>query len=256
MSIDGFLPQHKEAFMGFEADSARRFFGYVERLAQALRIEVVGLEHLPQKRALLVANHGFGWEAIFAMNAVFQRTSRTLWTLGEHLWWKVPFLRRVAAQVGTVDGTPENVDRLLSADELVLVLPGGLREAVKPAALRYRLLWGHRYGFIKAALRNDAEVVPLALFGGDELFDFMGNPYERGRRWFQHPDWPIPLPHRILPIPHRVRFRLIFGEPLRLFGTPEQAEDPQVLRYARYVIKGALQDLLDTELSRRVGLPT
>ena len=69
-----------------------------------------------------------------------------MWGLGEHAWWKVPFLRRLAAAVGTVDGNPGNVNRLLSADEVVLVLPGGLREAVKPRELRYRLLWGKRYG--------------------------------------------------------------------------------------------------------------
>jgi len=126
---------------------------------------------------------------------------------------------------------------------------------VKPAALRYRLLWGHRFGFIKAALRSQAPVVPVALLGGDEIFDFIGNPYDRGRRWFRHPDWPVPLPQRILPIPHRVRFRYVIGEPLRLDGAPEQAEDPEVLRRARYLVKGALQELIDAELIKRTGLP-
>jgi 1-acyl-sn-glycerol-3-phosphate acyltransferase len=255
MSIDGFSPQQKEAFTGFNRQWAQRFYGYVERLAAAIHVEVDGIERLPEKRALLVANHGFGWDAIFPMSAIFSATGRTVWTLGEHLWWEIPFLRRLASAVGTVDGTQDNVNRLLGADQLVMVLPGGLREAVKPAVLRYRLLWGHRYGFIKAALRNDAPIVPVALLGGDELFDFMGNPYDRGRRWFRHPDWPIPLPQRILPIPHRVRFRYVIGEPLRLAGTAAQADDPEILRNARYLVKGALQDLIDTELARRAGLP-
>lgn len=254
MSIDGFLPQHKDAFAGFNPQWAGKFFRQLDRLATALHVEVEGIERLPKGRALLVANHGFGWEAAFPMGAIFNATGRTVWTLGEHLWWELPFLRRLAAAVGTVDGTQDNVNRLLSAEQLVLVLPGGLREAVKPVALRYRLLWGHRYGFIKAALRNSAPVVPVALFGGDELFDFRDNPYERGRRWFRHPDWPIPLPQRILPIPHRVRFRYIIGEPLKLSGSPAQSEDPEVLRQARYLVKGALQDLIDTELIRRAGL--
>lgn len=255
MSIDGFLPQHKEAFAGFNQEHARRVFRWVERLSALLHVEVEGIERLPDKRALLVANHGFGWDAILPMSAIFSATGRTVWTLGEHMWWEVPFLRRLAAAVGTVDGTQDNVNRLLGAEQLVMVLPGGLREAVKPAALRYRLLWGHRYGFIKAALRNAAPIVPVALLGGDELFDFMGDPYDRGRRWFRRADWPIPLPQRILPIPHRVRFRYVIGEPLQLSGTPAQAEDPRVLRDARYLVKGALQDLIDTELARRAGLP-
>ncbi len=63
------------------------------------------------------------------------------------------------------------------------MLPGGLREAVKPSALRYRLLWGDRVGFVRAAIRNQAPVVPLATLGGDEIFDFVGDAYARGRRW-------------------------------------------------------------------------
>lgn len=254
MSIDGFSPQHKEAFAGYDQKLAQRFFRWIQRLAAVLRVEIDGIDRLPDKRALLVANHGFGWEAIFPMSAIFSATGRQVWTLGEHLWWEVPFLRRLAAAVGTVDGTQDNVTRLLDADQLVMVLPGGLREAVKPATVRYRLLWGHRYGFIKAALRSAAPIVPVALLGGDELFDFVGNPYDRGRRWFRHPDWPIPLPQRILPIPHRVRFRYIIGAPLQLTGTPAQAEDPEVLRNARHLVKGALQDLIDTELAKRAGL--
>ncbi len=81
------------------------------------------------------------------------------------------------------------------------------------------------------------------------------NPYERGRRWFHRDDWPIPLPQRILPIPHRVRFRYVIGESLGVLGTPEQTEDPHTLRQARYLVKGALQDLLDTELAKRAGVP-
>lgn len=255
MTIDGFSPSQKDAFVGFSTQWTERTFGYVERLAQALHVEVEGLHHLPPGRALVVGNHGFGWEAIFPMSAIWRATGRPLWALGEHLWWRVPFLRRLAAAVGTVDGTQENVDKLLRAEQLVLVLPGGLREALKPAVLRYHLLWGHRFGFIKAALRSAAPIVPMALMGGDELFDFIGNPYDRGRRWFRHPNWPIPLPQRILPLPHRVRFRFVLGEPIEPMGTPAQAEDPQVVRRFRQVVKGALQDLIDTELARRCGLP-
>lgn len=255
MSIDGFSPDHKDAFAGYNQEWAQRFFGWTERLAKVLKVEVEGIERLPKKRALLVANHGFGWDAVLPVSAIYTATSRIVWTLGEHLWWKVPFLRRLAASVGTVDGTQDNVGRLLDAEQLVMVLPGGLREAVKPAVLRYRLLWGHRYGFIKAALLHDTPIVPVALLGGDDLFDFMGNPYERGRRWIRHPELPIPLPERILPIPHRVRFRYVIGEPLTLPGTAAQADDPIVLRNARYLVKGALQDLIDTELAKRAGLP-
>src|SRR4030095_7825793 len=107
--------------------------------------------------------------------------------------------------VGTVEGSHETADLLLSNDELVLLLPGGLREAVKPRELRYRLLWGQRYGFVRAAIRNQAPIVPIASFGADELFDFCGNASRRGERLLRRTGFPIPLPSRIFPIPHLVR---------------------------------------------------
>jgi 1-acyl-sn-glycerol-3-phosphate acyltransferase len=178
-----------------------------------------------------------------------------VWALGEHLGWQVPILRRVAARVGVVDGTPTNIDRLLSADQLVVVLPGGLREAVKPRELRYRLLWGHRYGFVKAAIRNRAPLIPLATLGGDELFDFVGDAYARGERWL-HRRFPLPMPSHLRPLPHRVSLHYVIGEPVVPDVPPNQAEDPTALRKLRREIEGALQEIIDSELAKRIGIET
>jgi 1-acyl-sn-glycerol-3-phosphate acyltransferase len=254
MAVDHFLPEHRDAFVAFRPETAERFYRVVDRLARALRVEVRGFENVPKGPALFVANHAFGWDVVFAMAAISRTTGRPVWALGEHAWWKVPFLRRLASAVGTVDGTTENVDRLLSKGELVLVLPGGLREAVKPRELRYRLLWGHRYGFVRAAIRNQAPLVPLASIGADDLFDFVGNAYRRGERWLRRTGIPIPLPSRILPVPHLVRLRFVIGEPVTPLAPPEGANDKATVRRLRHEIEGALHEIIETELARRVGI--
>ncbi len=254
MTVDGFHPCHTAPFVGYQPARAHAFFSAVHKLAHGLKVEVTGLELIPPGRALLVANHSFGWDVIFPMAAVAAELGRPVWVLGEHLWWRIPFLRRLATTVGVVDGTPENADRLLAADELLLVLPGGLREAVKPRELRYQLLWGNRYGFVRTALRNRAPIVPLASIGTDELFDFMGNAYERGSRWIGRKAFPIPLPARILPIPHLVRPRFAFGEPVRLAAEPEAAADFEVVRRLRREVEGALHELIEKELAERAGI--
>lgn len=252
MTIDGFDPTEKAALAGYREDVAAPFFAAVARASRAFGVELEGIENLPAGRALLVANHAFGWDIAFAMEAIRARTGRPVFALGEHLWWKVPMLRRGAAAVGVVDGTPENVDRLLQGDHLVVVLPGGLREAVKPGALRYRLLWGHRYGFVRAAIRNRAPMVPLAALGADEMFEFVGDAFARGRKWlgpFGLGGIPFPVPRHFLP--HRVHLRYVLGAPIAPLHGPEAAEDPGALRTARLIVEGALHELLDQELAKR-----
>jgi 1-acyl-sn-glycerol-3-phosphate acyltransferase len=160
----------------------------------------------------------------------------------------------MANLLGTVDGTRENLDALLARDELVLVMPGGLREALKPRELRYRLLWGHRYGFVRAALRNQAPIVPMASIGADELFDFVGNAFDRGSRWLRRMGIPIPLPAHLLPIPHFVHMKYVIGEPIPPFTPAEPSGDDVVVKRLRREVEGELHELFEHELASRVGI--
>jgi len=252
-SIDGFRPTDARPFVGFSPGAARRYQAVVGALGRRLHVVVEGIEHVPNGRALLVANHAFGWDVAFPMEAISHATGRNVWALGEHLWWKVPGLRRLAAAVGVVDGSRRNAEELLREDQLVVVLPGGLREAVKPRELRYQLLWGHRYGFIDVAIRAGAPIVPLACVGADELFDFVGDAYARGKRWLRVEGIPIPFPSRVFPIPHRVPLRYVVGEPISTEGI-DGADAGARLRVRREV-EGALHELIEGELARRSGIP-
>ena len=248
--LDGFDPSQTQAFAGVSPRAITRASALLNRLGRRLHVEIEGIERIPKGRCLIVANHTLGWDVAFAVAAVFRETERVVWSLGEHAWWRFPFVRRLAVQLGTVDGTPENADKLLSGEQMVLVLPGGLRESVKPHELRYRLLWGRRYGFVKTAIRNQAPIVPLAMVGADDVFDLVGDAMSRGRRL----GFPIPRPAHWLPIPHRVKLKGIFGDPVEIRARPEEAEDASTLRRVRREVEGALHELLDEELARRAGI--
>ena len=249
--MSGFDPRKTRAFVGYDEERAARFWGLLEGLIDRWKIEVTGVENVPAGRALFVMNHAFGWDAMLPMAAIRRQTGRRVWALGEHLWWKVPFLRGLAAAVGTVDGSPENVDALLANDELVLVLPGGLREAVKPQELRYRLLWGKRFGFVRAAMRSEAPLVPIAGIGPDEWFDLVGDSFARGRRWLGV-DLPLPRPRWGLPILHAHKPSYVIGAPVSSTPLPGEDEDAATRRIRREV-RGALEELIDEALAARVA---
>jgi len=128
-----------------------------------------------------------------------------------------------------------------------------LRESLKPRELRYRLLWGHRYGFVRAAIRNRAPIVPIASIGADGLFDLVGNAFTRGSRWLRRTGIPIPLTSKLLPIPHFVRMKFVIGEPIPPPGSMNGTEDVFVRRMRREV-EGALHELLEHELAGHDGI--
>lgn len=226
----------------------------IDKAGQLLHIDVEGLENLPKGRAILVTNHAFGFDSGFLMARIQALTGRRVWALGEHAWWHVPGLRRLAAAANTVDGTPENADKILRADELLLVLPGGLRESMKPRELRYRLLWGKRYGFVRAALRNEAPLVPIASIGAEDIFDLVGNAFARSRKL--HLPFPLPRPAHLVPIPHFAPIRYIVGEPIPMpplddHGPP--ADPDLVARRLRREVEGALHEMFESYLTQRTG---
>jgi 1-acyl-sn-glycerol-3-phosphate acyltransferase len=251
MSFDGFVSADKDAFRGYSPRVTRRVARAVDRLGRKLGIEVDGLENIPQGRAVLVANHSFGFDIAFAVARIHLLTGRRVWALGEHAWWAVPGVRRLAAALGTVDGTQRNVDALLGAGELVLVLPGGLREAVKPHELRYRLLWGHRYGFVRAALRHGAPLVPVASLGADDIFHLVGNAFARSR-WLHLP-FPLPRPAHLVPIPHYRTMRFVIGEAIPVHDvTPGAfADEESRVRRLRREVEGGIHEIFEEELARR-----
>jgi 1-acyl-sn-glycerol-3-phosphate acyltransferase len=247
MPFDGFDVCQKDAFTGYSKPVAAGLVDTLDRLGRRWHVDVQGIERLPKGRAILVANHAFGFDIAFAAARIQAETGRRVWALGEHLWWTVPVLRRLAAAIGIVDGTPENVDALLAADELVLVLPGGLREAVKPRELRYRLLWGQRYGFVRAALRSGAPMIPIVSLGGDDIFDLVGDAFARGRK-LRLP-FPLPRPAHLVPIPHLKGLRFVVGEPIPAPTCDEHDEHAQ--RRLRREVEGAIHEIFEEELARR-----
>ncbi len=131
-------------------------------------------------------------------------------------------------------------------------LPGGLRESLKPRELRYRLLWGKRFGFVKAALRNRAPLVPLAGIGADEIFDLVGDPFARGRSWLRR-DFPLPRPAWGLPLLHPRHLRYVIGDPVYPTLRPDEPEE-QGLRRLRREVRGAIEEIIDDELAARAGM--
>ena len=135
------------------------------------RCEVEGIENVPSSGgALLVSNHSGALppDAAMILKAIKEEHSRPrpLHLTVEHFFKGYPGFSMLVAKIGGVPAHPANVHRLLADEEqLVLVFPEGRKGTEKLYKDRYKLRRFGRGGFVEAAMRAKAPIVPVAVVG-------------------------------------------------------------------------------------------
>lgn len=135
-----------------------------------------GMENFPlEGPVLLVGNHSLagGTDAPLLAHEILVRHDRLVRGLAENVLIDVPGLRDVLHRWGIVRGNRRNCTTLLEQGEAVAVFPGGGREAMRGKGQKYQLMWEGRTGFAKMAIATGAPIVPIAMVGGDDVFDIV-----------------------------------------------------------------------------------
>ena len=138
------------------------------------RVEVEGIENVPAAGGgLLVSNHSGALPPDAAMIGKAIREEhphpRRLNITVEHFFKGYPGFSMLIPKIGCVAAHPANVQRLLyDEQELVLVFPEGRKGTEKLYKDRYRLRRFGRGGFVEAAMRAQAPIVPVCVVGAEE----------------------------------------------------------------------------------------
>jgi 1-acyl-sn-glycerol-3-phosphate acyltransferase len=138
------------------------------------RCDVEGIENVPASGgALLVSNHAGALppDAAMIAKAIKEEHARPrpVHLTVEHFFKGYPGFSMLIAKIGGVPAHPANVHRLLHDEEqLVLVFPEGRKGTEKLYTDRYRLRRFGRGGFVEAAMRARAPIVPIAVVGAEE----------------------------------------------------------------------------------------
>ena len=138
------------------------------------RVEVEGIEHVQSSGgALLVSNHAGALppDAPMIAKAIKEEhpRPRPLYLTVEHFFKGYPGFSMLLPKIGGVAAHPANVHRLLYDErQLVLVFPEGRKGTEKLYKDRYKLRRFGRGGFVEAAMRARAPIVPIALVGAEE----------------------------------------------------------------------------------------
>ncbi|MDX1693741.1 MAG: lysophospholipid acyltransferase family protein [Ketobacteraceae bacterium] len=153
-------------------------YGAYELLCRYHRHRVVGMENIPaQGRCLLAVNHSFAtYDNGILVRSILRETGRLVRSLGDRSLFYVPAVGKWLGKTGTAPARPHVAEHLLSNEEaLVLVAPGGMREALRPSSEKYKVRWETRKGFVRLAIKTRTPIILSACPDADNLYTVYEN---------------------------------------------------------------------------------
>jgi 1-acyl-sn-glycerol-3-phosphate acyltransferase len=231
-------------------------------LARALyehwfRVELSGVDNIPDGGALLVANHSgtLPLDAIMLAVGLHDHADRHVRLLGADLVYQIPLLGHLSRKAGHTLACKADAARLLAKGELVGVFPEGFKGVGKPFAERYKLQRFGRGGFVGTALRAGVPIVPCAIVGAEEIYPKIADlpPLARllGLPYFPiTPTFPLLGPAGLIPLPSK--WMIKFGEPMTLDEyDADSADDPMTVFNITDHVRENVQQMLHETLLRR-----
>jgi 1-acyl-sn-glycerol-3-phosphate acyltransferase len=227
------------------------------------RVQVRGLEHVPDEgAALVVGNHAgtLPFDAIMVQLALLDEhpAHRSLRVLAADLAFTLPVVAPLARKSGNTLACAEDAERLLEAGEVVGVFPEGYKGLGKAWRDRYRLQRFGRGGFVGVALRTGAPIVPVAVVGSEEIYPMVLN-LRRVARLLGFPYFPVtptfPLLGPLGAIPLPSKWVIEFCPPIPTADLGREAMlDPMVVFDLTDQVRDTIQQAVHRNLTRRRGV--
>jgi 1-acyl-sn-glycerol-3-phosphate acyltransferase len=153
-------------------------------LRRVHRVRFEGLENIPDRPVLLVANHNIGAAVeIFAILYAWEkrfgfRYDHPAYGLAHHLSSRVPGLTKIMSKVGAIPAEFEGAKRALESGASLLVFPGGNWEATRGFWRGNEVDFGEHRGWMKVAKNSEVDVLPISISGS-----YAVNPVFFRSRW-------------------------------------------------------------------------
>ena len=224
------------------------------------RVEVSGIEHLPDTGAgLVVANHAgvLPFDGLMASVAVHDEhpAHRDLRLLAADMVFDLPMVSAAARKAGHTMACTADAHRLLAAGQLTAVFPEGYKGLGKRFKDRYKLQRFGRGGFVAAALRTKAPIIPCSIVGSEEIYPKIGDlrllARLLGLPYFPiTPLFPLAGPAGLIPLPSK--WYIEFGTPFPTEEFDDTApEDPMVTFELTDQVRETIQRTLHRRLINR-----
>jgi 1-acyl-sn-glycerol-3-phosphate acyltransferase len=216
------------------------------------RVKVVGIENVPARgRAMLVGNHSGGvaidGAMVIASMLLEMEPPRLAHAMADKFLNRLPIASTWTTRTGQFTGLPENAERLLRDDRLLVVFPEGHWGTAKLYPERYSLV-NFGSGFVRLALKTQTPIIPFGFLGGGSAVPSIFNSKLLGRLTGTPY---VPLTPYGLPVPLPVPLEVRYGAPIRFEGTGDE-EDAVIITYVAQV-KGQIAALIEEGRKGRRG---
>lgn len=197
--------------------------------------EVDGLENIPDEGpALLVAYHGtLPLDIYYLISKGLLYKKRSIHCVADKFVFKIPGWGRMCKVFCFTPGTVDDCIESLRQGNLLIIAPGGVREALFSSTDRYEIMWGDRMGFAKVVKGANVPVIPLFT--------------ENSRDAFRTPRWGRKLFRRFYEKTRLPLCPLYGGFPVKMIthiGKPLCFESSTSLEEIKETAKKSIEDLI------------
>lgn len=220
---------------------------FMEILKKYFRLEIEGLENIPQKGPVLITPNHSGFSGIDAMLLSYilqQNTKRIPRVLTHHLWFLSEKTALPANKMGFIEANYENGYKLLNKNNLVVLFPEGEHGNFKPTSKRYQLQEFKR-GFVRMSLATHASIVPTIILGAEETH--INIKKLKFSKFLQ--GLVLPLPLNVVPLP--AKWKIIFLKPIKLPYEADKINDSTLCRELAFEIQESMQKQINKAVSKR-----
>lgn len=211
-----------------------------------LRLEVEGLENVPERgHAIVLPNHSgwSGYDAVMIGNEILRATQRLPRILAHRAFFRIRDLKPLSRKMGLREASLRTALRLLRHGNMIVLFPEGEHGNFKPTSQRYQLQ-DFKRGFVRLALLTGAPIIPTIVIGAEESFINLAS--VRLKKALKI----LPIPLNFFPLPAKWKIR--FLEPIRLEGySASDVQNTELVHAIAREVQQRMQSAIYEELSKR-----
>uniref|UniRef100_A0A670XP66 Transmembrane protein 68-like n=2 Tax=Pseudonaja textilis TaxID=8673 RepID=A0A670XP66_PSETE len=172
--------------------------------------EMHGLEKLPDGPALIIHYHGPTFLDILYLSVfIFIRKKKLIHIVADHSIFSIPGVKLISDVLQFMPGSQEECRKVLENGELLMISPGGVREALFSDE-NYTIIWRNRKGFAQVAIDAKVPIIPIFTQNIRENIRIIGGQIKLLRLIYEYLRFPIFPLYGNFP----VKLQAYFGDPI------------------------------------------